>query len=42
MAQMKKDEELNKKLKIIDFWNYKDKFRNINKTIVPRNHFFNK
>lgn len=42
MAQIKKDEELNKKLKIIDFWNYKDKFRNINKTIVPRNPFFNK
>ena len=42
MAQMKKDEELNKKLKIIDFWNYKEKFRNISKTIVPRNPFFNK
>lgn len=42
MAQMKKDEEMNKKLRIIDFWNYKDKFRNINKTIVPRNPFFNK
>ena len=38
---MKKDEHLNKKLKIIDFWNYKEKFRNIKKTIIPRNPFLN-
>jgi hypothetical protein len=42
MAELRKDEMAAKKLKIIDIWNYKDKFRSLKGNIPQRNPFFNR
>jgi hypothetical protein len=42
MAELKKDEAEAKKLRIIDHWNYKERFRSVKDNIPERNPFFNR
>jgi hypothetical protein len=37
---LKQDEQLNKKLRIYDYWNYKERFRDAKNNIKPQNPFF--
>jgi hypothetical protein len=41
-SMLKQDEQINKKLRIYDYWNYKERFRDAIGSIRPRNPFFNK
>ena len=42
LAELKRDQEQAKRLRIIDIWNYKERFKAIKKSIPQKNPFFNK
>ena len=41
-SMLKQDEQMNKKFRIYDYWNYKERFHDASTNIQPRNPFFNK